>query len=585
MSHWRAALHLLVVLLIALLSSALAQERPEAADLEAAFSQRVPPGWQLAEFIVEAQENYGTEVEPDVRTRFRAIVASREDTFEPAGELEGASLLRPLMKAGEQRTFFGIAISQRQLGNWETRFSLENDPTIDAGFVIDYFPGRRLILGTENEAEFRRQLEAEAQAATEATLARRKREEQLREQERAEELSAVAHEVTLQEKQLAASQEAELAGAKREAALAAALREQEAAERTARQAELAELLQELPAHLAAELRLQLGSYWSIGEVELIEPVLKNSFAEPTFEAAFNVPLTLREAVYTPRRVEDDVLLLDPDLPAGRQHDLRGIITAQWSGGIWSVSFRFENLQGIGDGAPRGQFPPQALIAGSAEEAAFHEALELRLAEMQQRELAEIQRKQAVQTAEHEAQRSAAAEEAQLEAMKLAARAAEYRALEASILDGADPAARIAALEFALNSADDLIVRAAIPVALVSGNSHLVSLALKRTLLDGGGVQLSRKDPSGAIWLTGFAVDGVAGITAELQGSGHTSYPSDFKCGSLTGRIENGELSLANDRCKVQLYPLGANQLEARVLSTRTHWWTFQSPYPGSRTGE
>lgn len=150
--------------------AAAAQDAPTTDDIAPPFAPHVPAGWTVEEIVIDAQENYGTQVEPDMRTRFRAIVTSESATFESTGELEGAVLLRPVLEAGEQRTFYGMATSVLHSGKWETTLELENNPTAATGSPIDAFSGRRIILGSEEETDFREQLEREATANTEAEL-------------------------------------------------------------------------------------------------------------------------------------------------------------------------------------------------------------------------------------------------------------------------------------------------------------------------------------------------------------------------------------------------------------------------------
>lgn len=592
------------LLLAGLIGLALGQSRPEAADLEASFRDLVPSGWELGELLVEVQENYGTEVEPDIRTRFQALVTLQEDTFELAGELMGANLLRPVLIAGEQRRFYGLAQSLRQLGEWETTFTLENNPTVGTGFPLDSFAGRRLVLGSTEEAEYRAGLEAEAEAVAASELARLVREEKIREQERASEKAELVHANSLREVEAEAAREAEVSRIAQEQALAAALREQEAAERAAREAELELLQEQIVGLLAAELRVRLAAYWEIEDVEEIGSTRTGSYDEPVFTLSFIAKLKLQEDTFTAREVEGGGQILDPLQARGASQTLEGTTTASWVAGTWHLDFEFSNLDGFSAGLPKGYYPATAAVAGSSEEAAYWRAAEQAAQEELERELAAIARQQQLDDAKHEAVRTAAAQAAQLEAMELAVRAAQFASLEASLLESGDLNSQLAAFEHALASGDDslywlaveaalrsnqgLLIGRAIPIALTSGNTRLIDLALARTLLDGGGIHFSRTNPNVNLILSDIVQHEDGTVSASLTGRDTSHNNSmggaadELECGIMNGSLQNGHLALNNEICDVLVAPSGANVLNARVLSRRNFSYGLTSAYPGYR---
>ena len=156
-----------------------AQEGPSGEELAASFAATLPPGWSLSAFNIEASENYGTTVEPEWFYRFNAPVALAADTFMDAGRDGSVTLLTPLGTAGETRTFYGLASAVRQRGDWLITFDLENNPTAGMGNPRDFFSGRLIVKGSEEEAAYRAQREADAAAANEAALAALAREEAL----------------------------------------------------------------------------------------------------------------------------------------------------------------------------------------------------------------------------------------------------------------------------------------------------------------------------------------------------------------------------------------------------------------------
>lgn len=595
------------LLLAGFMSLTLGQSRPEAADLEASFRGLVPNGWELVELLVEVQENYGTEVEPDIRTRFQAAVMLQHDTFEPAGELMGANLLRPVLVAGEQRKFYGVAQSARRLGEWETTFTLENNPTVGTGFVLDSFAGRRLVLGSVEAAEYRAELEAEAEATTASEVARLTREERIREQERVSEQAELAHANSLRETEAQAVREAEVARIAQEQILAAAIREQEAAERATREAELELLQEQLVERLAAELRVRLAVHWEIEDVEGIGMTRSGSYDEPVFTLSFIARLQLQEGTFTTREVEGGGQILDPLQTRGTSQTLEGTTNASWVAGNWELNIQFNNLDGFSVGLPKAYYPPTAVLAGGSEEAAYWRTVEQAAQEELDRELAAIARQQQLDDAKHEAARTAAAQAAQLEAIGLAARAAEFASLEASLLESGDLNSQLAAFEHALTSGDDslywlaieaalrsdqgLLIGRAIPIALTSGNTRVIDLALARTLLDGGGINFSRTNPNVNLILSDLTRHEDGAVSASLTGRDTTHNTNmggaadELECGIMNGSLQNGHLALNNEICDLLVVPSGADALNAQVLSRRNFSYSLTSAYPGYRAAQ
>lgn len=582
-----------LVLLLGLSGQVLGQVRPETTDLENSFREFVPQGWELTEFVPEVQENYGTEVEPDVRTRFQAVVQLSQDTYEFAGELTGAILLRPLLQAGELRTYYGVARSRRSLGSWETEFMLENNPTQGTGDVLDAFPGRRLVLGSTDEAEYRAVLQAEADTALAEELARLAREERVREQERASELAEIAHANNLQEAEARAAHEAELARAAQEQALAAARREQEAADRAAREAEMAARAEELQQQLAAELRVLLAPHWQISRVDEVGLTRGGIFDEPVFTMAFRAELKLLEGTYTAREVEGGGLVLDPLQAEGAVQNLAGTATASWSAGTWQLQIEFNNMAGFSAGLPRDHYPATAVITGSSEEAAYWRAVEQAAEDELARELTALARQEQLKAAQYEAVRTAAAQAARLEAIELAARAAELAAVQASLLEAADQTIQLAALERAVESADeniywlaleaalssqhDLVLSRAITLALTSGNGRLTDLALVRSLFNGGGVRLTSN--SRTVLMSELTRHGDGTVSAQFS-----SNSSDVNCGAVSGTLRNGSLSLANERCNVLITVPDANTLNVQFITSNSSR-SVAGPFPGASGAE
>lgn len=98
---------------------------PSSGELEKKLALEIKPYVEIASLEKLISENTGTKVEPVVTTRFKAKLRLREDTYESAGYVGGAAVLKVLYKKGAEFEFYGIARSTRKGENWQTSFRTE----------------------------------------------------------------------------------------------------------------------------------------------------------------------------------------------------------------------------------------------------------------------------------------------------------------------------------------------------------------------------------------------------------------------------------------------------------------------------
>jgi hypothetical protein len=371
------ARRLVLVALIAFVSfgSALAQADVDAATLEQAFAERLPSGWSIVDLTIEAQENYGTSIEPDIRSRFQASVELNEDAFIVVSQTEDATVLQRMAGAGETRTFYGVSTSRRQGAGWETTFALENDPTVGLGRPSGFFAGRIVVLGTDAEAQYRAELQAQEQAIHEESLTRSARDEEARAQARASELAEAAHAVALEEAERQARREAEVAAAEHEATLAAAERVRAARELEIRQQGLAALAEGLRGELQTGLVNRIPPFWTVGTFTLGAYEIAGTTEAPTITQTVEATVELDQDLYASVAQEVGTTLLDTVEEAGTRRALYANVIGSWNGTFWLTDWTFESLDGLRSGQPLDQFPAQAIVIGSAEEAAWRASLE------------------------------------------------------------------------------------------------------------------------------------------------------------------------------------------------------------------
>lgn len=142
---------------------------PSRAELEGQLALRLPHQLEMGSFSVEASENIGTKVEPLIKSRFKAEVRLKEDTFERDHQEGEVAFLRPAAKKGERRELYGIASAVQKAGSWQIIFDFENSRLFDdAGNPLGSFTGRVIVIGSSEEKDFRKE---QAEAAKQAELA------------------------------------------------------------------------------------------------------------------------------------------------------------------------------------------------------------------------------------------------------------------------------------------------------------------------------------------------------------------------------------------------------------------------------
>jgi len=369
-------------------ASVQASEQLNAKDLKARFLIEVPGYWALSKFKVEASANYGTEVEPLFKHRFTAEVELQTDTFLLDGKEGPVTWLVPVAKAGEKRTVYGIATSRLSTGAWQTEFALENNPMVRVGQPRDFFSGRVVVRGTDEEARYREELARptliEAQLRHQEELARRKREEELKEQERQAEINRLASEARLREERRK-------------------FKEQEA---TARKAEEQELLRSLAEGAKNQLATKMPGYWKVTAFDVDEAVKTGTVDQPVYAQNFSAELELTKDTFAEVERDGPVVFITPVASAGETRSLYGVVRSTFESGAWTSVLEFENDPSEGMGAPIGFFSGRVLVKGSPEDDEYRRA-------QRNEELSRLRREEAIREQERQAELARLAHEEKL----------------------------------------------------------------------------------------------------------------------------------------------------------------------------
>lgn len=197
------------------------QAQPGANDL-AGFTQDVvknqvvammPGLWRVDSFVQQGAINNGTVVEPDIRTRFEVHLSLTAETYARESNDGPVVFVRRAAPAGLQKVLYGLSTSRLQAGAWRTQIELQNPDVLRGlGEPLATIPGRIIVRGTPEEAEYVKQRDADAQAAAQQKLADAKRQEELAAQARA---AAAAEQQAKQQQEQAVA----VAAAQRQAAV------------------------------------------------------------------------------------------------------------------------------------------------------------------------------------------------------------------------------------------------------------------------------------------------------------------------------------------------------------------------------
>ena len=607
MLRTKCALIALMILCAGAFGAVGAQQPPSSEELAAAFGFELPRGWTVVSFEVEATTDYGTPVEPDVRSRFVVVVELLHDTFFVVERDGPYTFVRPIAEAGEQRTIYGISASVRSAGAWRTQFTLEHDPTADTGQPQGLIPGRLIVLGSEDETEHRELLEAEANARHHDELARRRRDEELKAQEREAEAAQLTHEARLQAQAREAEHAARLVEARYQTELAEErgkaelareaheeqLRDQAHAQLLQQVAREAERMRALGASLTSELEpllhLHVPGHWTIDTLKVIDFASSGSYEAPTFRYRFEAEVVLARDTFVLEMDDDAVSWIRPVAGEGESRTLYGVATAVRDGDAWVTEITLDDRAGLDVGRPLDSFARRAIALGSAEATAYQEQLEAEEAaaheaEMRRRAREEEQRAQERQ-AELEHQRS----EAQLREEQRVHEAAEQERL------ATERATALSNLMTAFADDDAAAHRLALAAALERDDPYVHAQALWQvmsrrttwsgTLYDGVAERLSRELEFAFGVVVDDFDDATGNFTGLLQGG---IFASSVRGEAVRGSLSDGTLSITTSGCAlsavlevVESAAFLSGDLQCRELAPHSWGGSTSGTRPGS----
>jgi hypothetical protein len=570
----RIFLYLIVFFLSILPANAQISANPRIEELREKFVLELPPYWNLDDFKIETSANYGSSVEPIIKSRFTAKIALNLDTFVEAGEVGKIIFLRPVLRVGTTRMVYGISTSEPRAGTWITNFELTNNPMVDVGNPRDFFPGRTIIRGTEEEREFYEYLKLEEEQQHSLKLSRLKQEKQLKEIERQTELEKIAHETQLKLTKQNEEQKLELGRLEAEAAL-----------QQKRNDELAEIQKKLKNDLKTRLQLEIPGSWNIVSLTIEAGANVGTVSEPVFKQRFNAEVELNTDTFVKDEKKDPYLFVIPVGKSGEQRVVHGVSTAHILPETRKIDLKLENdyvLQEIG--LPLSYFPGKVIIRGSPEEQEYWQQVEATDEAKNNRELARRSSAERLEDQERQAKLARLAHETKLIEEKSKAEIAKLES-EAQLREAkekqlekekararAKAELRLAELDTALKTGDSNKKRLTLTQALEDADVKLRSKALhyiiSQTKTLSGVISKKKRIPF-SLQIKSFNPQ-----TGEISGEYHGSHNAFRRDQGFSGKVSGVNLGVAGKKCSISI-TLAESAMMEGTIECRGH---FRSEY-------
>src|SRR3990172_12442666 len=92
---------------------------PSETDVRNRLATEFPAYIEIRSLDLRATENVGDKVQPMFKIRFEGEIQLREDTYGESGREADAILIAPVMKSGDRRKLYGVAMAAYKGGTWQ----------------------------------------------------------------------------------------------------------------------------------------------------------------------------------------------------------------------------------------------------------------------------------------------------------------------------------------------------------------------------------------------------------------------------------------------------------------------------------
>jgi hypothetical protein len=148
-----------------------AQEAPTEAQVAEGLSFEIPAIWAIESLTIQATQNVGSIVDPDIRMRIRATARLQQATFGFASQIDNVTVLTPVLPEGHVVELFGFASARLYRGEWEYSFDFQGSAFEGSGAPRSSFSGRTVLRDSDEHRAVIVKAEARQRAVLEAQQA------------------------------------------------------------------------------------------------------------------------------------------------------------------------------------------------------------------------------------------------------------------------------------------------------------------------------------------------------------------------------------------------------------------------------
>jgi hypothetical protein len=171
---------LLVIVLLTLSVSGCSQLGPNDEDIKKSLQGNIPAYLNVDSISFENRENLGTNSDPTIQGRFKAVLNLKEDTYNSVSRpdlirLKNASsvtFIVPAEKKGKIVELYGVEISKKYADTWQTAFKPDNDPISSLGKPRAFFNGKTVLANSSEEKAFLDDVDRQAETERKSFLSR-----------------------------------------------------------------------------------------------------------------------------------------------------------------------------------------------------------------------------------------------------------------------------------------------------------------------------------------------------------------------------------------------------------------------------
>lgn len=162
MMRFFSKLLIIAILPFFLLAFSWGSNKPKESELKNALAQQIPGFVKVASFKIEALQNYGTEVEPRYRSRFKATIEAADNLYKVENKENDVLFVRLQTSKGKRADIFGKTTSILYQGTWQHSIEIDGNPISNLGGPLNLLSGGRVIVrGSKEEAAYLSEVRAE----------------------------------------------------------------------------------------------------------------------------------------------------------------------------------------------------------------------------------------------------------------------------------------------------------------------------------------------------------------------------------------------------------------------------------------